>query len=100
LSGSGAIVGTPLYMAPEQAAGLKPLTTAADIYSLGAILYWLLTGKPVLQGATGLTTGLFPPHQRTAQDFRRPMKKNSPKLPRPFQSYCSIRRFSIGLSPS
>ncbi len=73
LTQSGAAVGTPHYLAPEQAAGKTDLDPRADFYALGATLYHMLTGETPYNGpsaavimARHLTETPVPPDERRA----------------------------------
>jgi eukaryotic-like serine/threonine-protein kinase len=84
LTKTGLIVGTPSYMAPEQASGTQNVAgPAVDIYSLGAVLYAALTGRPPLAADTPLETLLLVANQE-------PLAPRSlrPGIPRDLETIC------------
>jgi eukaryotic-like serine/threonine-protein kinase len=76
LTMEGSITGSPLYMSPEQAIGEAHPDARSDIYSLGAVMYFLLTGRPPFEGNRPIKVMIAHAHEEVV-----PPSEHRPDVP-------------------
>jgi serine/threonine protein kinase len=85
--GTGTILGTPGYMAPEQARG-EAVDARADVYALGATLYFILTGEAPGSGGTKAPTRTWAAYAGPRPPAVRPPRWSDPEVPRAVEAIC------------
>lgn len=76
LTAEGTVQGTPAYLAPEMVSGSAPISSQSDLYALGCVAYFLLTGRLVFERDTVMKTAIahateapLPPSELSEEDI-------------------------------
>ena len=78
------LLGTPYYMSPEQASGnSNQLTTASDVFSIGAMLYQILTGELPFRGENAIEI-----RRKVSEERPSPPSTHNPQLDRDLETIC------------
>lgn len=80
LTSANAVTGTPLYLSPEAVTQADAIDARSDVYAIGAVAYWLLTGTPVFSGATVVEICMKHVQERPEPPSKRAGKAISPGL--------------------
>jgi serine/threonine protein kinase len=88
LTSEGLVVGTPAYMSPEQARGLKTVDRRTDVYSMGVILYEILSGRQPFEGETAIDILMKASKERVAPPSSASQIAPDPALDRAIENIC------------